>query len=286
MDKVARGGIRDPEKFRLEPYPEYKPSRKPSGGLNRVSMRAEMLRIGDLNTGKYKGLVVLNPANDQDVKGYIYIPAVLTGERLVPPRETRRLATGMASILKAHTGIIALADSQFALSSPSLAKFPLLYISADAGFDLSPEERTNLGDYLRNGGFAFLEAYGGDDPALPPRGAGPLKQMLRDALGSAAALQPLPGDHPLYRSYFDFPEGPPHLQRETDSDGFQPAAQLEGVWLGDRLVAVYSEKGYAREWSKPSGQDAFRRFGVNLVVFVLTQPGGLALRLVDDSDWK
>ncbi|MHB9027891.1 MAG: DUF4159 domain-containing protein [Candidatus Latescibacterota bacterium] len=286
MNKVARAGIRDPEKFRLEPYPEVKLTRKSSGSLGRVSMRAEMLRVEDLNTGKYKGLVVLNPASDRDIKGYIYIPAALTGERLVPPRETRRLVAGMAAILKTHTGVIALADSQFALSSPSLAKFPLLYLSADESFDLSPEEQANLGAYLRNGGFAFLEAYGGDDPTLPPRGAGSLKQMLRNVLGSAGELQPLPNDHFLYHSFFDFPEGPPHLQRETDPDGFQPAAQLEGVWLDGRLVAVYSEKGYGREWSKPSGQDALRRFGVNLVVFVLTQPGGLSLRLVDDSDWK
>jgi hypothetical protein len=286
MDKVARAGIRDPEKLRLEPYPEIKLTRKPSGSLGRVSLRGEMLRVEDLNTGKYKGLVVLNPAHDRDIKGYIYIPASLTGERLNPPRETRRLVAGLAAILKTHTGIIALADSQFTLSSPSLARFPFLYISADQGFDLSPEEGANLGAYLREGGFAFLEAYGGDDPTMPPRGAGSLKQMLRNALGSAGELQPLPADHFLYSSFFDFPEGPPHLERETDPAGFQPAAQLEGVWLGDRLVAVYSEKGYGREWSKSSGQEEFRRFGVNLVVFVLTQPGGLSLRLVDESDCK
>ena len=286
ISKIARAGIRDPEKFRLETYQATRLSRKPESRAGRISMRDELLRIEDLNTGKYKGLVVLNPADERDIKGYVYVPAAITGEQLAPPRATRRLVSGMASLLKTHTGIIARADSEFTLSSPSLARFPFLYIAADENFDLAETEWVNLGVYLRKGGFAFLEAYGGDDPTLPPKGSGALKRMLRDALGSGGELQPLPQDHFLYHSFFDFDDGPPHLERETDPEGFQPAAVLEGIWLDGRLAAVYSEKGYGREWSRPSGQDAFRRFGVNLMIFVLTQPGGVTLRLVDDSSWK
>jgi hypothetical protein len=63
----------------------------------------------------------------------------------------------------------------------------------------------------------------------------------------------------------------------------QPAESLEGVWIGDRLAAVYSEKGYGVSWSNPKSGGAFQNMGVNLVVFALTQAGGLTVRLVDDS---
>lgn len=284
LEKVARGGIRDPEKFRLEPYREIKPSRRPEGSLGRVNLQQEMLRVEDLSTGRYKGLLVLDPGDERDLKGYLYLPASVFGERLRAPADTRRAVTGLAAALKRHTGIICRPDSQTALSSPVIARYPLILIAADDAFDLSPTERNAFGTYLRNGGFALLEAYGEADPNLPPKGAAPLRQMLRDALGSAGELRPIPQDHPLYHCFFDFDE-PPHRSRDAVA-GAQAVTLLEGVWVGDSLVAVYSEKGYAREWGRPDGSEEFGRFGVNLAVYALTRPDGLALRLVDESGWK
>ena len=51
---------------------------------------------------------------------------------------------------------------------------------------------------------------------------------------------------------------------------------LEGITIGDRLVAIYSDKGYAKKWDATSNNEPQLRMGVNMVVFALTQEGSIA----------
>ena len=62
----------------------------------------------------------------------------------------------------------------------------------------------------------------------------------------------------------------------------QSPSFLEGVFLDDRLVAIYSEKAYGDEWNKIVVTEAFQRIGVNIVVFALTQYGGTAYKVIDN----
>ena len=71
----------------------------------------------------------------------------------------------------------------------------------------------NIAEYLRNGGFAFIEAYGFDSPNYPPKGAGALKKMLTEALGAKGKLEPIPNNHILYHSFFDLEDGPPRIEK-------------------------------------------------------------------------
>jgi hypothetical protein len=56
---------------------------------------------------------------------------------------------------------------------------------------------------------------------------------------------------------------------------------LEGVWLDDRLVAVYSDKGYGAKWKDTSNNEPQLRMGVNMVIFALTQEGSIAQQKMD-----
>ena len=56
---------------------------------------------------------------------------------------------------------------------------------------------------------------------------------------------------------------------------------LEGIWLDERLVAIYSDKGYALKWKDYTNNEPQLRMGVNFVVFALTQQGGIAQRKMD-----
>jgi hypothetical protein len=65
-------------------------------------------------------------------------------------------------------------------------------------------------------------------------------------------------------------------------EGSRVIGYLEGVTLGDRLVAVVSRKEIGKAWGdfEERGIDPTRQlqFGVNLVVFALTQPESITDR--------
>ena len=55
-----------------------------------------------------------------------------------------------------------------------------------------------------------------------------------------------------------------------------PVYFLEGVWLDNRIVAVYSGKGYALKCKDFTNNEPQLKMGVNMVVFALMQEGGIA----------
>ena len=56
---------------------------------------------------------------------------------------------------------------------------------------------------------------------------------------------------------------------------------LEGIFLGDRLVAIYSNKGYGAFWERETENEPHLKLGINLVVFALTQRGSIAQQQID-----
>ena len=104
-----------------------------------------------------------------------------------------------------------------------------------------------------------------------------LKQMLRDTIPNARFL-PIPENHPLYHCFFDFNDGAPN-GAEIGRVGSVLSKQrlyLEGVWYRGRLVAVYSDKGYIIKWNDNANNEPQLKIGVNMIVFALTQEGGIA----------
>ena len=72
-------------------------------------------------------------------------------------------------------------------------------------------------------------------------------------------LQVIPNNHPIYHTFYDFDGPPVGSELEVPDSGgqrglenvviAQPSYNLEGVFLGDRLVAIYSDKGYVHTWA-------------------------------------
>jgi hypothetical protein len=102
--EIAASGILDtivtfvePIRFTLPDYfTDLKITRKPIDSLNRISMREEMLTVEDLDTGRFKGLVLMNAADEKDTRGYVHIPASMWGDVMTPPSATRRAVEGLA----------------------------------------------------------------------------------------------------------------------------------------------------------------------------------------------
>ena len=257
-----------------------------------ISMKEEMISLDDLDTGQYKAMVIQDPNNKQSIKGFVYI-ATAWGAQLRPPDGLKRSVINLVEAVNRYTNINAKVDSHLFLDSRKMFETPFVYIITDVAFELTEIERRNFGEYLRKGGFAVID--NGTPQFEFGQAEAALRQMLRDSLGADAKFQPIDNNHPLYHCFFDF-DGPPQgseiAMTTTSSTGDQgttarsqaltkPVLYLEGIWLENRLVAVYSDKGYGLKWAQMTQNEPKLKMGVNMVVFALTQAGGIAQQKMD-----
>ncbi len=271
----------------------------------RVSMRDEMVAATDFDNGRIRAMAIRDRSDRMRIHGFVRIPTVW-GVRFAPPEHIRSAPIMLAEAVNRYTDIEASMDGHLMLTDRRLFSTPFLYITAGENFDLTRQESKRLGEYLRSGGFVFVEnstfekeyyteefieyAYG--------QGGTSLKRMLRDAIGCHARFEPIPRTHLLFRCLFDFTDGPPQgnevriiYSSTVQSMRIYPnnakipdsVYYLEGVFLEGRLVAIYSEKGYGMKWSADVKENSSpqMRFAANLVVYALTREGGITDRVME-----
>jgi len=258
-----------------------------------ISMKEEMISLDDLDTGQFKAMIIQDPNNKQDIKGFVYI-ATAWGAQLRPPDILKRAVINLVEAVNRYTNINAKVDSHLFLDHRRLFETPFVYITTDKAFELTEIERQQLGKYLRSGGFVVAD--NGEPHAEFGQAEASLRQMFRDALGADAKFLPIENDHPLYHSFFDFDYGPPQgyeigrVQTTEDRTASTSARNtkiakavhyLEGIWLDERLVAIYSDKGYCWKWKDLTNNEPQLKMGVNMVVFALTQRGSIAQQRMD-----
>lgn len=231
-----------------------------------------------------KSVIISDPANKQNIAGNVSL-ALAWGELFSPPQRYLRGFIHLKEAMTRWTKINAEIERHLMLGSTRLLEMPFVYVSTENAFDLSATEKANVKKYLENGGFMVL-----DNP-IPQTETSPaeasLKQMIRDALGTRANFAPIPNNHPIYSCFWDFTDGPP-IGAEIGTFGggkdrgvasiTKPVLYLEGVWVGNRLAVVYSNKGYIVRWTDLENNVPQLKMGVNLIVFALIQKGGLAVR--------
>ena len=149
------------------------------------------------------------------------------------------------------------------LTDRDLDRTPFLYINGHGNIRLTDAEVTALRRFLTSGGFLFVN----DDYGLDKSFRREIARVFPDA-----RLEPIPGTHPIYHSFYDL-EGLPKIH-EHDGD----PAQGFGIFYEGRLVVFYA-------WSSDIGdgledyevhqdpdevREAAIRMAVNLVVYALT----------------
>ena len=225
--------------------------------------------------------IVIDPGNKQNITGYVQI-ATAWGEQLSPPFDLQRGIINLKEAMNRYTKIETRMDNHLLLSSARMLKMPFIFITTKDKFELTETEKANIKKYFDYGGFMLV------DNAEPrgdhSRSGASLKQLLRDTIPNAR-FAPIPNSHPLYHCFFDFDDGPPNGAEiglfGGDSDFSRRLISkriysLEGVWYKNRLVAVYSDKGYIIKWNDNSNNEPQLKIGVNFIVFALTQKGGIA----------
>ncbi len=255
----------------------------------RIAMREELIDLKSLDTGKYKGLIIQDPSDRRSVKGFIYLGTAWANDLEPTFDSAAKAIPNLVDALNNQTGISAQVDAHLFIDSQELFRTPFIYLTAQEAFELTAREIENLGEYLRRGGFIFAD--NANPTAEYSQAEASLRKVFRDALRSQGILQVIPNNHPIYHTFYDFDGPPVGSELEVPDSGgqrglenvviAQPSYNLEGVFLGDRLVAIYSDKGYVHTWARNFGNEPQLRFGINAVVFALTQQGSIAQQQID-----
>ncbi len=255
----------------------------------RIAMREELLDLDALDTGKYKGLIIQDPTDRRKVKGFVYLGTAWATDLEPAFDSAAKAIPNLVDAVNAQTGITARVDAHLFVDSQELFRTPFVYITAEEAFELTGRELTNLGEYMRRGGFIFAD--NANATLEYSQAEASLRQIFRDALGTQGKFRPIPNTHPLYHVFYDF-DGPPvgsELDVPSEQEQWaiagrilpQQSYRLEGVFIGNRLVALYSDKGYVHRWAENFGNEPQLRFGINVVVFALTQEGSIAQQQID-----
>ena len=255
----------------------------------RIAMREELLDLDALDTGKYKGLIIQDPTDRRKVRGFVYLGTAWATDLEPVFASAAKAIPNLVDAVNFQTGITAKVDAHLFIDSQELFRTPFVYITAEEAFELTGREKENLGEYMRRGGFVFAD--NANATVEFSQAEASLRQIFRAALGAQGQFRPIPNSHPLYHTFYDF-DGPPvgsELGTPSDAEQWgvnyrilpQHSYRLEGVFLGDRLVALYSDRGYVHKWAENYGNEPQLRFGINVVVFALTQEGSIAQQQID-----
>jgi hypothetical protein len=157
------------------------------------------------------------------------------------------------------------------LGSRELFRYPLVFLTGHLPVRFSDVERSTLREYCRRGGLLFVDDHNHDIDGEFHRTA------WEEIAATVGSLTDLPNDHELYRSFFEFPDGPPTTSHELNGWGDNLVHKhLQAVRQDGRIVVLYSSKDYASEWNYHPDNKRFMsqdntRFGVNVVVYALSR---------------
>ena len=160
-----------------------------------------------------------------------------------------------------------------ALGSNDLFESPFCYLSGHKLVQFSSQEATNFKNYVNNGGFVFVDDCNHDIDGLFARS---FETQMANLFGKSA-LQKIPKEHELYRSFFRFEKGPPTTSFELNGWGDDLVHDyLKAILVNGRIGVLYSNKDYGCEWDYDFRNKRFlaednTKFGVNIIVYAMQQ---------------
>ena len=156
--------------------------------------------------------------------------------------------------------------------SEELPAFPFLFMTGHKLVRFSEKERGSLARFVERGGFLFSDDCNHDIAGLY---ATSFEQEMRRIFPDPRTLDKSPNTHAIYRSFFQFPDGPPQTAHELNGWGDDLVHDyLRAVERRGRIGVLYSNKDYGCEWdydwrNKRFQRDDNTRFAVNLVVYAI-----------------
>lgn len=217
----------------------------------------------------------LRPPHDFYFTRAVYSGYGWRGWHVDYPKAERQFLIG----LRRYTNLDAYAwENEVLLSDPELGRFPFLYAVEVGYMAMSEEEVAGLRRYLLAGGFLMVDDFWGTEEWLNFA-----REM--DRVFPGRAIEPIPLDHPIFRSLYVVDEiiqvpnvgqgirGGPTWER----DGYTPT--VYGIFDDERRLMVVAnwntDLGDAWEWWEnphyPLRYSTYAyEMGVNLIIYAMT----------------
>lgn len=203
---------------------------------------------------------------------------VETGDRALNER-TRAGLRGLSNILNMRTSVEPADPHALNLETDALELYPLIFfVVPENAAPLSDRAVARLNAYLRAGGALVIDTRTGGDPAAQTD-VSRLETLLAGL--DAPQLQTVPDNHVLSRSFYlikDYPGRFAGRRLWIEKTGEPGATRGDGVsrlFIGDAdWVSAWAVDENGRDLYSvdggPQQRETARRFGVNLVMYVLT----------------
>jgi hypothetical protein len=124
------------------------------------------------------------------------------------------------------------------IMDPDLFKYPFLFATGHGAINFNEEEKERLREYLLAGGFLFVNDSYGMEPHF--------KKELSSIFPEREVIE-LPFNHPIYHSFYDFPNGPPKIHEHDD----KPPRAYSVILNGRAVVYFLVESDVGDGWEDP-----------------------------------
>ena len=262
-----------------------------------VDMSLEMVDVRALDTGRYQAMVVQDPSDKRGISGYFHF-WMPWGQHYSEdgtlgydwPNMIKHAVRRLVLKLNEWTDIEADIKGIIGFDARELLDTPWVVLYYWYKMYPTDAELGNIGRYMHNGG--FIHSQGEDTP------------VIRDALEYGGSMEfkdwnweRLSHSHPIFHCYFDFPGGPPpgmvSIGYSVAGYGRAPdPPKVEAIEIDGQVAAIRDNAAYIDCWgyvgkgglaSAWNNYDARRQleFGVNSVIFALTQEGSITHRVMN-----
>lgn len=172
---------------------------------------------------------------------------------------------------------------------PQIVKFddkklfdcPIFFISGHYRFTIGDREIDQIREFIKRGGFAYIEDCGGFDRYLKIYGSffDQMHEVLQKAFPEGRFVV-LPNDHDIYRYPYEFPKGLPNFvgrdndMRPPDTPGkIRKHKGGEGFYVGNVMVAFLGDADTCCGWSGQTGNDEPFKVAANVIIYAMTHGG-------------
>ncbi|MFP6647049.1 MAG: DUF4159 domain-containing protein [Candidatus Latescibacterota bacterium] len=246
---------------------------------HRIDMALEMLDVNNMDTGRYRAIIIQDASDKQALKGFVKFAQVMSARyqgRSARVREVDRLR----DVVNEYTGLHADFLGLITYDDPRLLEVPIILPQGSP----NEAELENLAEYLLAGGFVI----GDLEEAVPV-----LLEGWEEALEKYGGLVPgkdfwserLPEHHAIFTAFFDLSGGVPFGFRGGGGKNVRRWNFVTGHFVKGRLVGVTPGDG-GWGWKsdlRGSGEAQWTRqlqLTVNIIVYALTQEGSITQRLM------